>query len=332
MQDELISIIVPIYNVEKFLTNCIESLIHQTYQNLEIILVDDGSTDKSKEISDEYAKKFNNVVVFHKRNGGLSDTRNYGITKANGKYICFVDSDDYVNKRYCEILYKNIKQTNADISTCAFLRVDDTYISKEADYRNEDIKIYEKDIDKQKNILYELNGDTVVAWNKLYRKEIWDEIHYPIGKLHEDEYIIHHILDKCGKIVYTNLKLYYYYQRDNSIMTSKYNEKKLDIIDALYDRLNFYKKKKEYNILVPRAYTIFMKMIINHHRLAKENSNLNICNMMVTRYKREYDKDIIKVLKIKDKVQLMFFYYLPNIYYLIKKVIRNDRKGKNTIA
>lgn len=332
MQEELITIIVPIYNVEKFLPNCIESLIHQTYQNLEILLIDDGSTDSCKEISDEYAKKYSNIFAYHKENGGLSDARNYGVSKAKGKYICFVDSDDYVNEKYCEVLYKNIINANADISICGFLRVSDTCVKEECIYEDEEVKLYEKNIDKQRNILNELNEKTTVAWNKLYRKEVWNEFKYPVGKLNEDEFVIHHILDKCGKVIYTNLKLYYYYQRPNSIMNSKYNEKRLDVVEAFCNRLNFYKNKKQYNELVPRAYVVFMKMIIEHHKLAKESNKVNICNMMITRYNREYDKTINKVLENKDKLQLMLFYHYPNMYYLVKKGINNARRGfrKNT--
>lgn len=126
MEKEKISIIVPIYNVEKFLPRCVESLVNQTYGNIEILLIDDGTKDNSAIMCDEYAKKYNNVKAFHKKNGGLSDARNYGIEKATGKYIAFVDSDDFVNKDYCKILYNNLIKNDADISICDFQIFTDT--------------------------------------------------------------------------------------------------------------------------------------------------------------------------------------------------------------
>lgn len=326
MGNDLISIIVPIYNVEEYLQRCIDSLINQTYHNTEIILVDDGSTDNCGTISDQYSRNYDNVYSFHKKNGGLSDARNYGITKAHGKYICFIDSDDYIDKRYCEILYKNIIDANADISICEFLRVTDDTISEMCEYKNEIIEIYDIGIEKQRNILNELNEITTVAWNKLYKIKIWKNIKYPKDKLNEDEFVIHYLLDKCDKIVYTNLKMYYYYQRNNSIMMSKYNERKTDVVEAFCDRLNFYKNKIEYNSLVPRAYEVFMKMIITHYGLSKESDNIAISNRMIERYKKEYDKTITKKLGLKSRIQLLSFYYLPNLYYLVKKGIINVRK------
>lgn len=130
MQLDKISIIVPVYNVEQYITRCIESITSQTYRNIEILLIDDGSTDNSGNICDEYQKKDSRVMTFHKTNGGLSDARNYGIKHASGQYLCFVDSDDYISKHMVEILYNNLIKYSADISACGFLTVHDGICGK----------------------------------------------------------------------------------------------------------------------------------------------------------------------------------------------------------
>ncbi len=318
MDEELISVIVPIYNVKNFLPICINSLIGQTYKNLEILLIDDGSNDGSENIADEYSKKYSNIYSFHKQNGGLSDARNYGIDRAKGKYICFIDSDDYVDERYCEILYKNIKDAKADISICEYLRTEDNN-KKQVNYDDESTKVYTDEIEKQNNILNKMNEITTVAWNKLYNIELWKDIRYPKGKLNEDEFVIHYLIDKAHSIVYTNLKLYYYYQRENSIMKSKYNEKRLDGLDAFKDRMNFYRNNKKYDSLFPKAYVLYMKFITSHYILAKRSNMQEICKKIIERYRNDYDRQI-KIESKKDKLQLLLFLYFPTIYCFLKEI------------
>ena len=171
-QDELISIIIPVYKVEKYLEKCINSIIGQTYTNLQIILVDDGSPDNSGKICDKYAKKDSRVEVIHKSNGGLSEARNSGIERAKGKYIGFVDSDDYIKEDMYEVLYNLITRFQADVSICNLYDV----VGDEKNIRNinEGIKEYNR-IDILKEVLMDKNIQSY-AWNKLYKKELFDNL------------------------------------------------------------------------------------------------------------------------------------------------------------
>lgn len=249
--EDLISVIIPVYNVEVYLEKCIESVINQTYKKLEIILVDDGSNDNSGKICDEYAKKDARINVIHKENGGLSDARNKGIESANGKYIAFVDSDDFVDLRMYEKLYKILISNDADISMCRPYLFEnyDEIVELPIDAKD-DIKVLNKEQFFSK--MYEEDYlSNVVAWNKLYKRNLFENIRYPKGKIIEDAHVLHHLIDKCGRIAITNQELYFYFQRKDSIMHNiKYNL--LDELDALYDRIIYfekagYKEKDFYN-------------------------------------------------------------------------------------
>ena len=173
-----VSVIVPVYNVEKYLKQCLDSIVDQTLEDLEIVLVDDGSVDSSGTICDEYAKKDSRIEVIHKANGGLSDARNVGISKAKGRYIGFVDSDDYIKEDMYEILLNLIKKYDADVSICNLYDV----IDGNECIRNKEngIREYSR-LDILKEVLLDKNIQSY-AWNKLYEKELFDEIKYPIRK------------------------------------------------------------------------------------------------------------------------------------------------------
>ena len=206
--EELISVIVPIYNVEKYLNKCIESIINQSYSNLEIILVDDGSKDSSGIMCDSYILKDKRIKVIHKENGGLSDARNVGIDKAKGEYIVFIDSDDWIDEKMIEILYNIIKKNNSDISICDYFLA----YNEEIQTQKEDIEIINlSNIEALKKIYdKDLGVCMIVAWNKLYKRNLFkDDIRYPYGKIHEDEFTTYKLLYKAEKISYTKQKMYY---------------------------------------------------------------------------------------------------------------------------
>ena len=239
--NSLITIIVPVYNVEKYLRKCIDSILCQTYENLQIIFVDDGSTDGSATICDDYAAKDNRIEVIHKANGGLSSARNAGLDIARGDYISFVDSDDYVANDMIEIAYNAITDKNADL--CIFGikwiyengnnydKVLPSPISNETLTKN-------KAFDKlcSSNYFY-----YVTAVNKLYKKSIFSSLRFPVGRLHEDEFAVHYIFNACEKIVSVKKELYFYVQRENSIMHSQVSIKRLDGAYAFLDRSKFFK-------------------------------------------------------------------------------------------
>lgn len=238
--NEKISIIVPVYNVEQYLDKCVENLINQTYKNLEIILVDDGSKDKSGHICDLWKEKDNRIKVIHKKNGGLSDARNAGMHIAQGEYIAFVDSDDWVHERIYEILMDNMSKYNADISVCSIKKVYEKDILDEVEILNNNIFVFTAE-EALKNLIDEGELKQTV-WNKLYKKEVIDNIYFEFGKIHEDEFWTYQVFGRSSKIVYTNEKLYYYLQRSGSIMDKPFSIQRLDSLEARYNRLNYIKE------------------------------------------------------------------------------------------
>ena len=197
----MVSIIIPVYNVEKYIERMLATIVKQTYKSLEIILVDDGSTDSCGKICDEWAKKDNRIVVIHKKNGGLSSARNVGINIARGEYLFFCDSDDYISKNCVEYLYNTICNNQADI-------VVGNYIETSLD--NQGFNIYKVDehvlSGKQaiKEIYGKNNVQMVTAWGKIYKASLFDNIRYPVGLLHEDEGTTYKLYYKCKKVIVSN--------------------------------------------------------------------------------------------------------------------------------
>lgn len=256
-----ISVIVPVYNVEKYIDKCLNSLVNQTYKNLEIIVVNDGTKDNSQDIIDDYKNKYENIKSFIKPNGGISDARNYGIKRATGQYIAFVDSDDYIESTMYEKLYNGIK--DADISVC------DTYIVKNSEKTIINPGLNKKLQTKKELKKYMLNLYPTL-WNKLYKKELFNDIEFKRGIWFEDVELLYRLHPKIRKINYINEPLYYYVQREGSI-TSKVNDKIYNYIDNwnsiikyykdnnLFD---FYKKELEY-CYVRYIYATFIKRTLS---------------------------------------------------------------------
>lgn len=239
MAKDLISVIVPVYNVEKYLKRCVESLINQTYNDLEIVIVDDGSTDGSSAICDSYAKKDSRIKVIHKQNGGLADACNTGLKVASGDYIGFVDSDDYVHKDMYKILMEGLKKHGADVAFCGFER-----IYEDEPCNDEIIDDYTCEI-LSTDIIYSMwhTFDINVKCNKIIKKEILDKIHYPIGKINEDEYVKPVLYENANKVLFIDKKFYYYQQRDTSITKRKFYPQKMDKLDAINESIKWFKEK-----------------------------------------------------------------------------------------
>lgn len=228
MKNDLVSIVVPVYNVEKYLKKCIDSILNQTYKNLEIILVDDGSTDNSGKICDDYSSSDERIKVIHKQNGGLSDARNLGIDNSTGKYITFIDSDDYITNNYIEYLVTILEKNNADISICDYKIVHNEFgfIDKSKEIIN--IYTYEECIMK---LLYGTHK-LISACGKLYKKNLFKLIRYPKNQLFEDINTTYKTYFESKNIVVSNLKMYMYLVRNDSITTSKFNTRNFDQIRA----------------------------------------------------------------------------------------------------
>lgn len=242
MNDSLISVIVPVYKVEQYIDQCIKSLINQTYKNIEIILVDDGSPDNCGYICEDYAKKDNRIKVIHKKNGGLSDARNAGIQIANGEYIGFVDSDDYLDSSFFEYLMNLISKNNADIAECYSVSFLDGNVPKPKYYS-------EMKILNAKQWITETNlGDFIscVEWNKLYKRELFNNVEYPVGRHFEDEATTYKVIYKSKLIVRGRSELYFYRQRNDSITGQDKNitEIKQRFL-SLYEKCVYFKEINE---------------------------------------------------------------------------------------
>ena len=236
---EKISVIVPVYNVEQYLERCVDSIINQTYTNLEIILVNDGSTDNSGKLCDELAKKDERIRVIHKENGGLSDARNRGIDESESDLVGFIDSDDYIDSDMYEVLLKNLNDTDADLSMCALYDVYNN--TPEAQVTNKET--WKLSSEQAIKMVMEAKILSVTAVNKLYRKSLFTDLKFEVGKIAEDAFIMIKLLDKCEKIVATNEKKYYYVHRENSITTQKFSKKFLNVIEAYEQNSNIILEK-----------------------------------------------------------------------------------------
>lgn len=232
MQKDKISIVIPVYNVEKYLQRCLDSVLKQTYTDIEIILVDDGSTDGCGMICDEYEKTDKRIKVIHKENKGLSDARNVGIDQITGEYLVFIDSDDFVSRYYIENLWRALKQSNAEMAISGFINY----------YEGDDIpleKIVEENQIKKmttqeclKKMFYQDEID-MSAWGKLYKSKMFCDIKYPVGKLNEDILVTYRLVEKSRSIAFIDNIDYMYFQRRDSIQNSTFNLKKMDAIEQM---------------------------------------------------------------------------------------------------
>lgn len=323
--DGKVSIIVPIYKVEKYLSKCIDSIITQSYSNLEIILINDGSPDNCGNICDDYSRKDNRIQVIHKKNGGLSDARNEGLKIASGEYISFIDSDDYIDKDFYKILVDLIKSNNADVAQCAYKKTTendnlDYKINTLEEKKNDNISLHNLDI---LNSLYGTEKYTVIwnVWNKLYKRELLRNIYFPKGKLHEDVFTTYKILYRAKTLVSTNKQLYFYTQRATSIM-GRFNVKHLDVLEAYVEQVYFYDKKglKE----LKRKAANILEITIKASIVRVLNSNINdkeqILDNLINFYKENTKLFDRNNRNLKQNIVYVLIKISPS--YLIKSLYR----------
>lgn len=234
-----ISVIVPVYKVQKYLQHCIESILAQTFEDFDLILIDDGSPDDCGKICDRYAEIDKRIYVIHQQNRGLSAARNAGIDwsyqHSNSKWLTFIDSDDWIETRYLEVLYNVALTCNVDVSICAYHKV-----SKRT--RNDLPACLAESGTKwnPEDFYVQYRENATVAWGKLYNKRLFEAFRYPAGKLHEDEFLTYQILFGQDNIGVTKEKLYYYFINETGIMKSQNIDKRLDAIDAFRQQINYF--------------------------------------------------------------------------------------------
>lgn len=315
-----ISIVVPVYNVEKFLSRCIDSIICQTYKNLEIILVDDGSKDNSSSICDLYEKKDKRIKVIHKENGGLSSARNAGIEEATGDYIAFVDSDDYIEPNMYEEMYNAAKKLSCDIITCNYKYVYDDGSIK---LINNDKKNEEFDFVSSIKEMNLFNKFDMSACTKLFKKDLFDDIRFPVGKLSEDYYIMYLLFEKSNKVYYIASPYYNYFQRKNSI--TKSNKINHDFMYAALEQMKYLETKypDELKNICHAAFlsanlTVYDFYLKNGVKCPKEMLKV-FKNNVKGNYK--YVKKA-KMYGIKKKIQFVLFMYCVPLYNVIFKMYK----------
>lgn len=318
--EKTVSVIVPVYNVEKYLHKCIKSILEQDYFMLEIILVDDGSTDKSGEICDIMANTDARIKVIHKKNGGLSDARNHGIDIATGEYLVFVDSDDYIHQSYVRILLQAVEHTDSDIAVCNFKEVVEGQDLENTDISldNKDIKVY-SGTEKNDRLFYD-NLKTVVAWNKIYAKHLFTHLRYPVGRIHEDEYVIHHLLHMAKKIAYIDKVLYFYLQRNNSIMSTFSLKSVMDGYDALQERQKFWLETKQTQAYVQNLANQLFFATGRHKSVNTKYHDKALLKLLQKNIGNQIKNDDLKTLLGQYNYSLfVLFQKHPRLYYYLRE-------------
>ena len=332
MKEELISVIIPVYNVEKYIRYCLDSVINQTYKNLEIIIVDDGTKDSSGEIAEEYAAKDSRIKVIHKENGGLSDARNVGLDVATGDYIAFLDSDDVIALDFYEYLYNLIKENDYDIAECEFYRIpsdDIENVQNILDEKNKEKEVVVKE-ETSEEALCDFYGrylnpyvNKVVVWNKIYKKDIYKGIRYPVGRFHEDEFTTFKILNKITKMVTSTRKMHGYMQTSNSIMRRDIKQKQIeDNLEAYEAAVKFFENNKFIQAKCMRRYLencleLYMKV---ERGSEDESLKRDKYNWIYSTFEEHFDKYISDIdTYTENKEELELVVYIKQAYEDLKQ-------------
>ncbi|HBF44853.1 MAG TPA: glycosyl transferase family 2 [Clostridiales bacterium] len=315
-----ISVIIPVYNVEKFLRECLDSVINQTYKDLEIILIDDGSQDNSGAICDEYALKDQRIKVFHKENGGVASTRTFGLREMSGKYFSFVDSDDVVDCDYIKILKENLEKSSAKISVCSYLDFEN---SLPLSYKNTDCEIF----DGKEFMKRILNGqkEFSVLWGKLYLAELFKNYKFQNFTVGEDEAFVNEI-SLLSKIVYCMDTLYFYRRNESSLINGKFTLDKLSGLESLEYRNDFLKKHDFNDFLDLNCKAILYKIIFLYFECKKAGYKKQSKDLK-RKYKEYYNSKNTSFNK-KDKFRLKLFKICPWVYRVITETNRRIKCRK----
>ena len=247
----LVSVIVPVYKVKSTLDRCVKSIVDQDYNNLEIILIDDGSPDNSGSICDTWAACDERITVIHQSNGGLSAARNAGLDVANGNYIAFVDSDDYINSHFISTMIDSLIGQKAQMAICAF---EDENVGKLQGKKVQcrHVTAHAQAVDAHECFLRASNDwSYIVAWNKLYESALWSKVRFPEGLIHEDEWVFHRIVAQCSRIALVPDVLYRYTANDSGITHTEFSTRNLTRIDAIIERIRFFYNSGQYDVIAP---------------------------------------------------------------------------------
>ncbi len=307
----LVSIIIPVYKVEPYLSQCVDSVINQTYSNLEIILVDDGSPDNCPKICDEYKQKDLRIKVIHKPNGGLSDARNAGMKIATANYFCFVDSDDVCHTQMIEMLMKPITENETlKISACSYTKIPEKWNG---------ISVCKKEysVEKKTAEQYMQTELWMVAWGKIYAKELFNKIEYPKGRLHEDEFTTYKLIYDAKTVAFIDSPYYLYRQREGSIMGTVSIKNIIDTHDALKEKLDFIIEKQ-----LTKIYGQYLIDFCNNYCFFKKKRNyLPEAKTIMQKWKNEISNFPKAQLNIIDRLHLGYMLNFTKIRNLLNDIL-----------
>lgn len=323
MEYDLISVVVPIYKVEKYLKNCIDSILAQTYKNLEVILVNDGSPDRCGKICDEYANRDIRVIVIHKENGGLSSARNAGLEISKGEYIIFIDSDDWIDKNYIESLHQDLKDNDADIAVPAFCFLyEDGSSAVDPRIQNKTVFSAEESLE-----CFLFNGYlTPCVASKMWKKSLWEEIRCPEGKLFEDQYTTYKLLMKANKVIYDPAVNYYYFKRNGSIGHSPFSNRTYDLLKGVEEEyIEITREHPNIKDSISVARTVWELVFVNMMILSKSEEKT-----VVYEIQKRAKKNIFKVIRTSflpklRKFEIIVFALNFKVYRFLYKCYKKRR-------
>lgn len=309
-----VSVIVPVYNVEGYLPKCLQSIVEQSYDNLEIIIIDDGSTDCSGEICDQYAALDERIQVIHQENKGLSAARNAGLDICKGEYILFVDSDDYLDFSMIEKLMDLVCKYQVMIATCNFQKV----------WSGEQLEQLEQDdfegVYEVRKSVGEILGEHIVfytvVWNKLFHRSCFEQVRFPVGKIFEDEFITYKLIHNTDKVAITKEKLYFYRQRTGSIVNTSKVDRKKDFFEAYQERIEFYKKRQMFDFYY-KMLCLYRYWLIDTKKKEEVSKRLN--GKIRDYYRKEVFGNILKCsVSFSEKMGHVLYAFCPQLYMYVK--------------
>ena len=321
-----ITIITPVYKVEEYLDRCIESILAQTFIDFELILVDDGSPDKSGEMCDEWEKKDSRIRVLHQANQGQAVARNNALDIANGEYVAFIDSDDYVHPEFLGILYNNLVSSGSDVSVCCYKRT-----AKSNDFELLDRKtfVFSGNEYVRQSLYSEIKWNSWILCDKLFKKECWNNVRMPIGRINEDNATVYKILYECDKIVACNDVLYYYFENPNSTVLQTFKRKHLDWLLVHKEMIEYFTQKGD-SLLVDKANKMYLSALTD--MLKKVRKNLNDKDLekelrlkLLTQYKSEKQKYPITIKTHPELYETLYPNFMK-LYWSIKGILNRFKR------
>ncbi len=314
-----LSIIVPVYRVEPYLRQCVESILSQSFSDFELILIDDGSPDRCGSICDEYASRDERIKVIHQNNQGIGQARNVGLDCARGQYLGFIDSDDWLKPDMYATLISLADAYDADIAECAYLKTWDGGRTERDNHSKQTLVI-----DGMTALRDYTRGNYshVVVWNKVYRKALWDQVRFPMGKLHEDVATTYKLYYKAGRVVQFDAAMMYYRQRGDSFMGVGFDPQRISHAREAYaEKIEFFNQKGLRNLGDQAAVEANVYLAEAYLGVSKETE----LKSMAPALKKEFDinyRELVKTgrLAMKDRLVLGLFYTVPLLYAVYKRV------------